>query len=150
MSGRLARGLMIVLASLLGGPAVAADRTGISETSIKIGLFGPITGGGTATQKTVYGAAAVYKDINDRGGINGRKLDLIIEDDGCSPIKGKAVAQKLIERDQVFMLHGAFCSPVALAIKPEIIARPTLPYVVLGLEAHQFHPPLSQIFFIPS
>jgi branched-chain amino acid transport system substrate-binding protein len=149
MAERLASRLMIFAALLSAGPAAAADRTGVSETSVKIGLFGPITGGGSATRKTVYGAAAIYKDVNDRGGINRRKLELIIEDDGCDPSKGKAVAQKLIEKDQVFMLHGAFCSPVALAVKPEIIAQPTLPYMVLGAGSSSISSPVVANIFHP-
>ena len=121
----------IVLTAAHG--AASADRTGVTDTSIKIGLFGPLTGpAGAAPRKSVFGAAAIYKDINDRGGINGRKIELVIEDDGCDGNKGIATVDKLLKQDKVFLLHGAWCSKVALAIKPTVAKNPRVPYMVLG------------------
>src|SRR5262249_21880944 len=113
-------------ASLFFSLPAFAEETGVTADTIKIGIFGPITGPASVFAKTIYGAAAVYKDINGRGGINGRKIDLVIEDDGCDPNKGIAAVKKLLSQDQVFMLHGAFCTSVALAIKPEIAKDPTI------------------------
>lgn len=61
---------------------LAADKTGVTDNSIKIGLFGPMTGQSNIGAKPVYGAASIYKDVNDKGGIHGRKIEIIIEDDG--------------------------------------------------------------------
>src|SRR5215475_15615814 len=104
--------LMLGIAALLASltpAATAADRTGVTEDSIKIGMFGPITGPASVAAKSLYGAAAIYKDVNDHGGINGRKIELIIEDDGCDTTKGIAAVKKLISRNEVFLLHGAYC-----------------------------------------
>jgi branched-chain amino acid transport system substrate-binding protein len=143
------QGLILLFVVTLAGSARGTDTTGVTATSIKIGLFGPITGGGPATHKTVFGAAAIYKNVNDKGGINGRKIELVIEDDGCNPSQGLAVFKKLIAEDRVFMLHGAFCSPVALAIKPEIIKRPALPYMVLGAGSASISTPVVPNIFHP-
>jgi branched-chain amino acid transport system substrate-binding protein len=130
-------------------PAFAQDRTGVTGDTIKIGLFGPMTGVSSVVQKQVYGSAAIYKDVNDHGGINGRKIELVIEDDGCNPNKGIAAVKKLLYQDNVFLLHGAWCSSVALAIKPELAKDPHVPYLVLGavsaaisspVQANVFHP----------
>src|SRR5262249_61978245 len=121
--------ISLVLANSPVDGARAADTTGVTDKSIKIGMFGPITGPASVAAKALYGAVAVYKDINDHGGINGRKLDLVIEDDGCDANKGIAAAKKLISQDKVFLLHGAYCSAVALAIRPEIEKLPSVPYV---------------------
>ena len=128
--------LRVTLATILSFAAQeagAADKTGVTEKSIKIGLFGPLTGGAGAGKKSVFGAASIYKDINDRGGINGRKIELVIEDDGCDGAKGNAIVDKLINHDKVFLLHGAWCSKVALAIKPTVIKSHRVPYISSGL-----------------
>jgi len=122
---------LVVLANLPIAVARADETTDATDKSIEIGMFGPITG--------PLSAVAVYKDINDCGGINGRQLELVIEDDGCDANKGVAAAKKLISQDKVFLLHGASCSAVALAIRPEIKKQPFVPYVVLSAA----HPSIS-------
>jgi branched-chain amino acid transport system substrate-binding protein len=44
----------------------AADRTGITDKTIKIGMFGPLSGSAIIGAKALYGAAAIYKDVNDK------------------------------------------------------------------------------------
>ena len=100
----LLSGAALVLA--LSGPTSAAEP-GVTQDTITIGAFGPITGpaayiglGGRD------GANLATKEINAAGGINGRKLNMIFEDDGHSPTKALAAVKKLIDQDQVFMI---FC-----------------------------------------
>jgi len=84
-----------------------AEEPGITQDSIAIGAFGPITGPaayiGLAGRD---GANLAIKEINAAGGINGRKLSMIFEDDGHSPTKALAAVKKLIDQDHVFMI---FC-----------------------------------------
>lgn len=84
-----------------------ADEPGVTPDSITIGAFGPITGPaayiGLAGRD---GATLAIKEINASGGINGRKLSMIFEDDGHSPTKALAAVKKLIDQDHVFMI---FC-----------------------------------------
>src|SRR5579883_1344818 len=144
---------VVVCASLLLSlitPAAADDRTGVTENSIKIGLFGPLTGSANSLAKSVYGAAAVYKEVNENGGINGRKIELIMEDDGCNANKGLAAVKKLAFQDEVFLLHGAFCSPVALAVRQEIQKHPTLPFIVLGASNPAIASPVLPNLFLPT
>lgn len=116
------------LAIALTGPALAADP-GLTKDSIKIGIFGPMTGPAAAFGKGMLGVQAVYKDLNDHGGLNGRKIETILEDTACDPAKGIAAVKKLIAQDEVFILHGGACSNVVMAIKPDI-ATSGVPYVV--------------------
>ena len=90
----------------LSSQTLAADP-GVTQDTITIGAFGPITGpaayiglGGRD------GANLAIKEINAAGGINGRKLTMIFEDDGHSPTKALAAVKKLIDQDQVFAI---FC-----------------------------------------
>jgi branched-chain amino acid transport system substrate-binding protein len=84
-----------------------ADEPGVTPDGITIGAFGPITGPaayiGLAGRD---GANLAIKEINAGGGINGRKLSMIFEDDGHSPTKALAAVKKLIDQDHVFMI---FC-----------------------------------------
>ena len=108
MLGKGLRGLLWAAAVLyaLSGPT-RAEEHGITADSITIGAFGPITGPaayiGLAGRD---GANMAIKEINAAGGINGRRLSMIFEDDGHSPTKALAAAKKLIDQDHVFMI---FC-----------------------------------------
>jgi branched-chain amino acid transport system substrate-binding protein len=108
MFGKGLRGLLCAAAVLCAFSAQAvAEEPGITSNSITLGAFGPITGPaayiGLAGRD---GANLAIKEINAAGGINGRKLSMIFEDDGHSPTKALAAVKKLIDQDHVFMI---FC-----------------------------------------
>ena len=87
-------------------PHTAAAEQGVTADTITIGAFGPITGPaayiGLAGRD---GANLAIKEINAAGGINGRKISLLFEDDGHSPAKALAAVKKLIDQDQVFAIR---------------------------------------------
>jgi branched-chain amino acid transport system substrate-binding protein len=93
-----------------GGPSVPTTAgaidpgptTGITDTEIRIGYLVPITGAAPVPSQFNKGVEAYYKYVNDRGGINGRKIKVIVEDTTSSASVGKTRAQKLIEQDKVF------------------------------------------------
>jgi branched-chain amino acid transport system substrate-binding protein len=98
---------LTLTASVVFAAAPAASEQGITGDTITIGAFGPITGPaayiGLAGRD---GAALAIKEINAAGGINGREVEMIFEDDGHSPAKALAAVKKLIDEDKVFAL---FC-----------------------------------------
>lgn len=102
----LLRGVMA--AGFVTAAAMNADaETGVTNDTILIGSHGPITGGATFLGLGgKAGAELAYKEINDAGGINGRKLKMIFEDDGFSPSRALASVKKLVEQDQVFMINN--------------------------------------------
>ena len=95
-------GSALVIATAV--PAVAQQQ-GVTADSVTIGAFGPITGPaayiGLAGRD---GMNLALKEIDAAGGVNGRKLVAMFEDDGHSPTRGLAAAKKLIEQDKAFML----------------------------------------------
>jgi branched-chain amino acid transport system substrate-binding protein len=112
MFGKGLRGALctaVVLGAFFGvfSTQAGADEPGVTPDGITIGAFGPITGPaayiGLAGRD---GANLAIKEINASGGINGRKLSMIFEDDGHSPTKALAAVKKLIDQDHVFMI---FC-----------------------------------------
>ena len=120
------------------GAASAGETTGLTDTAIKVGVMGPFSGNASSYSKTQIGLMAYFKHINDQGGINGRKFDIIQEDTACDPAKGIAAAKKLVHQDKVFYLHGNSCSGVAMAVKPTV--SPTgIPWII----AHAVNPKIT-------
>ena len=124
--------------TLLAGPAIADETTGLTDTTIKVGVMGPFTGNASSYSKTQIGLMAYFKHINDQGGIHGRKFEIVQEDTACAPAKGIAAAKKLVHQDKVFYLHGNSCSGVAMAVKPTV--SPTgIPWII----AHAVNPKIT-------
>lgn len=141
-----ALGFLLALALAGGGTARAEDVQGITPDTIKIGIIGPFTGPATDFSRTQMTHIAYFKDINARGGINGRQLELHIEDSGCDEAKGIAAARKLISEDKVFVLDAFTCSGPALAAK-NLIVQAGIPWIVGGAAAAQIaDPPVANIF----
>ncbi len=120
------------------GAVSAGETTGLTDTTIKVGVMGPFSGNASSYSKTQIGLMAYFKYINDQGGINGRKFEIVQEDTACEPAKGIAAAKKLLFQDEVFYLHGNSCSGVAMAIKPTV-APAGIPWIV----AHAVNPKIS-------
>jgi branched-chain amino acid transport system substrate-binding protein len=128
------------------GPALAADP-GLTDTEIVIGLFGPLSGPLVGYGLDPVNAAKMwYDDINKRGGIHGRKIRLVIEDDKCTANDLVAVVKKLVTVDNVFMLHGGSCT-AALTAAQEYINREKVPYSMLNAAGdNAVIPPLRYTF----
>jgi branched-chain amino acid transport system substrate-binding protein len=99
------------MVALIGGsaaitPALAQKKydTGASDTEIKIGNIIPYSGPASAYGVIGKGSDAYFKMINDRGGINGRKIKFISYDDAYSPPKTVEQTRKLVESDEVLLV----------------------------------------------
>jgi ABC-type branched-subunit amino acid transport system substrate-binding protein len=90
-----------------GGPTVGgATDVGITPNSIKVGHIGIYSGPvGSFGANLSYAGRATLQEINDNGGINGRKLDVLVRDDAWDGTKGMNAARDLVEREHIF----AFC-----------------------------------------
>ena len=77
---------------------------GASDTEIKIGQTMPYSGPASAYGTIGKAEAAYFKMINEKGGINGRKINLISLDDGYSPPKTVEQVRKLVEQDEVLLV----------------------------------------------
>lgn len=88
-------------------PAQQAVAQGVTDKTIKIGAYNALTGPIPLTGKQMAtGWQAAVMAINDGGGIHGRKLELVMEDDGYEPSRALAATRKLVERDQVLLMTG--------------------------------------------
>ena len=118
----------LLLSTVVAVPAMA-DSPGVTEDSVKIGTFGPITGANYALGRLpMNGLETVFDEVNAAGGIHGRKLQLVRVDDQCDPAGAIAAVRKLISDDQVFAIVGGSCSNGVLAAK-EIIKEAGIPFV---------------------
>src|SRR5690349_14241385 len=98
----------------VAGPAIIAAR---GETPVRIGFVDPLTGVYAApAQNEVTGAKLAVAQINEKGGILGRPIELLVEDSANDVGTGVQKARKLIERDQVSFLIGDVNSAIAQAI----------------------------------
>jgi len=105
----------ILAASLFAAPAVAQD-------TIKIGVTQPLTGAFAASGNYVAdGAKIAEAAVNASGGVLGRKIQLIIEDNKSNPTETVATAEKLIAKDKVPVLIGAWSSTLTLAVMPKLM-----------------------------
>jgi len=89
-----------------GGPLLAAQPArakqygpGVTDSEIKIGNTGPYSGPLSNASPIPISMAAYFKMINEQGGINGRKINFISDDDGYSPPKTVEMTRKLVESD---------------------------------------------------
>ena len=121
---RVPAGLLALAWLLAAGCAPKAD-----DSVIRIGEYGALTGD-TATfgQTTHEGVLMAVEELNAAGGIKGKKLVLITEDDQGKPEQAALVAEKLITHDQVHALVGEVASSNSLAVAP-IAQRSGIPMV---------------------
>ncbi|MFT4119621.1 ABC transporter substrate-binding protein [Bradyrhizobium sp.] len=111
---------IVALTGLAAQPALAQFKTqGVTDTEIVIGthmdLSGPIKSWGVPASQ---GMKLAVEQINAAGGINGRKIKLILEDDSYDPKKAVLQTQKLIELDKAFSIVSAMGSATTLAPMP--------------------------------
>jgi branched-chain amino acid transport system substrate-binding protein len=146
MSG-YALALSVLLAA--GGIHASSARAeeGVTSDTIRIGMFGPLTG-----PVSIYGypindgAIAVYKAANDAGGINGRKIEIVQEDDACDPAKARAAVKKMISRDQVFAINGGSCSGATFATRDMLIDE-KVPFMVVAATLDKISMPVDRYIY---
>jgi branched-chain amino acid transport system substrate-binding protein len=112
------RTLKAVLAAL-GAMLLAAGAH--AQDTIKIGVTQPLTGAFAASGNYVaQGAKIAEEEINKAGGVLGKKIELIVEDNKSNPTEAVATAEKLIVRDKVPVMMGAWSSTLTLAVMPKL------------------------------
>ena len=109
----------LLLASLA---TPALSNSGFAADPIKIGMTQPLTGAVAASGNYVANGAKIATEVLNRaGGVLGRPLELILEDNKSNPREAVASVEKLVLRDRVPVLIGAWSSTFTLAIMPKLI-----------------------------
>jgi branched-chain amino acid transport system substrate-binding protein len=113
----LAGAAVAIAMSALPASAQKKYDPGASDTEIKIGQTVPFSGPASAYAGIGKTQAAYFKMINEQGGINGRKLNLIQYDDAYSPPKAVEQVRKLVEGDEVLFTFQIIGTPSNTAVR---------------------------------
>ena len=126
-------------ASLLATPAIAQMKQmpGITATEILIGQTMPYSGPASSYAPIGHVEVAYTQFINDRGGINGRKIKLLSLDDGYSPPKTLEQTRKLVEEENVSFIFQPLGTPTSMATR-RYLNQKKVPQLFVGSGATQF------------
>ncbi|MGB6634644.1 MAG: ABC transporter substrate-binding protein [Bradyrhizobium sp.] len=132
-----------VLALALAAPAAHAQKKydpGATDTEIKIGQTVPFSGPASAYASIGKTQAAYFHMINDQGGVNGRKINLIQYDDAYSPPKAVEQVRKLVESDEVLLTFQLIGTPSNAAVQKYLNAK-KVPQLFAATGASKFTDP---------
>jgi branched-chain amino acid transport system substrate-binding protein len=116
--------------------------SGATDTEIKIGQTVPFSGPASAYASIGKAQAAYFKMINDQGGVNGRKINLIQYDDAYSPPKAVEQVRKLVENDEVLLTFQIVGTPSNAAVQKYLNAK-KVPQLFAATGASKFTDPKS-------
>ncbi len=129
-------------------PALAQTTPGVTTTEIKIGQTAPFSGPASAYSKIATAEAAYVKMINEGGGVNGRKINLLQLDDSYSPPKTIEQTRKLVEQEQVAIMFQTIGTAPNTAIR-KYLNQKKVPDIWLGSGASLFVDPENYPWSIP-
>ena len=113
------KGIVVALALALSAPLAIAQTQGVTKDKVVVGslldLSGPLAGFGKQLRN---GMILRTEELNEQGGVNGRKFELLIEDDGYDPRKAVLGAQKLVNQDRIFAMVGHLGTAPNMAAMP--------------------------------
>ncbi|OKO88207.1 branched-chain amino acid ABC transporter substrate-binding protein [Bradyrhizobium sp. NAS80.1] len=132
-------GIRLVCALLLAMsvPCWAGDTPGVTATAIKIGGIFPLSGPASSIGQTGQGVQAYVQSINDRGGINGRKIEYLMLDDAYSPPKAFEHARRLVESDEVAFMFSQLGTAGNSAVAKYLAAK-RVPTIAIVTGASKF------------
>lgn len=122
MLGRSAAAALVLGSAAQAEPGVTSDR-------ILFGQPAPLTGPAAALGLEMrVGLLAAFAEVNNAGGIHGRRLELISQDDGYEPLRSIEAARRLLEQEKVFALAGPVGTATSAATQP-IAAEAGAPFI---------------------
>ena len=125
----------------LAAPLAMAQGQGVSKTEVTLGsiqdLSGPIAGFGKQIRN---GMLLRVDEVNEQGGINGRKLKLIVEDAAYDPRKAVLAAQKMVNQDKIFAMVGSLGTPINMAAMPIQFEKNVFNFLPITAAREMFDP----------
>ena len=120
--------------------ATAAEKTygtGVSDSEIKLGQTSPYSGPASAYSVIAKTQLAYFRMINDKGGVNGRKMNMISLDDAYSPAKTVEQTRKLVEQEEVAVILNPLGTPTGLSVRKYLNDK-KVPQLFVGAGATLF------------
>ena len=119
LSLELSRRHVMLTAGALTLATVAGTVPAKAQETIKIGLIASLSGPSAKSGEAITrGMTIAINEINEAGGVLGKKLELLSRDDENNPGKGLVAARELVQREKVAVLFGGLQTPVSLALVP--------------------------------
>jgi branched-chain amino acid transport system substrate-binding protein len=104
---------------LAAAASAALALPAMAEDTIKLGLVAAMSGQSAKSgEAIVRGLSIAIDEINQKGGVLGKKVELVVRDDESNPAKGVVAARELVQREKVAALFGGLDTPVSMAIVP--------------------------------
>jgi branched-chain amino acid transport system substrate-binding protein len=133
------------LIALAFASSAFAQTQGVSKGELVIGTMQDLSGPIVAFSKQlVAGMNMRVDEINNQGGINGRKLKLVVEDHGYDPKKAVLATQKLVQKDKIFAMIGTIGTPTSMASMP-ILFEKNIPHLFPLTAAREMYEPLHKL-----
>ena len=133
-------GASAILACVLALNAAKAQNKygpGVTDISIKIGQTAPLSGPFSVSGNVAKAQITFFKMINDQGGVNGRKINFLVYDDGYNPAKTVEQTRKAVEEDGVLLMFGSTGTPTNLAVRKYLNDNKVPGDAVPGFWAHR-------------
>jgi branched-chain amino acid transport system substrate-binding protein len=138
----LGRSLLVIVVALtsLGAITQKVRDQGVTDTEIRIGNLMPYTGPLEVFGQIGKAEVAYFEMINERGGVNGRKIRFMSYDDLSDPANATDLARILVEIDNVLLMFGSFGTPGNLAVR-DYLNEKKIPQLFLASGDQQFSEP---------
>ena len=131
----------LAIVAMAGASAQAQQSQGVSKDTITLGsiqdLSGPLAGFGKQVR---LGMMLRVDEANEQGGVNGRKLDLKVEDSGYDPKKAVLAAQKLVNQDKIFMMVAHIGTAQNLAAMPVQFSKNVINFFPVTAAREMYEP----------
>ena len=146
---RMSKATMVVFVSLIFlVTSASGQEIGVTDTSIKVGYLTVLTGPAAGIGRLIgQGAEIAFKEVNDAGGVHGRKIEMILEDHAYNPKQTVAGIKKLTNRDKIFGIAGCIGAAPGLAAVPLAQAGKIPTFLSGGLKTW-FDPPKRYVFVV--
>ena len=139
--------ILLISASI---PTPAEDVPGVTDAKILVGMITDLTGPLAAIgQESSAGARLYLKHINAQGGVHGRKIELIVEDDSYKPPRTISAFRKLVDRDRIFCFVGNMGTATTMATF-RLLERERIPLIGPITGASTMHTPPKRYVFSAS
>lgn len=138
---------MSAMALALCCAAAHADQQGVTRTEILVGTIQDLSGPLAAYGKDVRnGMNLRIAESNEQGGVNGRKVKLLLEDSGYDPKRAVLAAQKLVTQDKVFLMAGVLGTSSNVAVMPVLMQKGVMNAFPMAL-ARDMYEPVNKLKF---
>src|SRR5882672_1323760 len=136
MSQRTWLGISMAMVILLvGGAPFVAGGPALAQETIKIGVFGPMTGGAAGYGQSEREAIdLVVEEVNGSGGLLGKKIQLFYGDDAGKPEQAVSIVNRFITADEVVMVLGGISSPTSMAVS-QVTGQEKVPQIIVAATA---------------